>query len=154
MDYIKGIEIISTPKLIEIDGVTLELSDEQLRELGYTPIDEVFIAQAEILSSMAPSAEIIKQRVMDKLSVTVPSSGLPYMIGFRWDTTIVDDEIRFKLVPDSNGLGTKNNPILFYMYVLLVPNAHYLYDGNIYKYKGAKRSVDNWDDCKDEMELV
>lgn len=152
MKYIKGLEIIETPVYTEFMGTQITVPDEQLRVIGYKPIEEVVLEQADILSGMAPDAEAIKQKVMDSLTIKVQQ--LPYMIGFSWQTTIVDNEIRFKLVPDSNGLGTKGNPIIFAQYVLLVPNAHYFYENNIYKYKGTKMNADNWDSCKDFMELM
>lgn len=152
MKYIKGLTIEETPITTQVGDQTIELTDEQLRSLGYTPLTEVILSQAEILSGMAPNAETIRQRVADSLVVNVQQ--LPYMIGFAWQTTIVDNEIRFKLVPDQNGLGTKNNPIIFVEYVTLVPNAHYLYEGNFYKWKGVKTTAGDWDSIEDNMEKI
>lgn len=152
--YIKGKEIITLPKIVEVDGVEIALNDEQLRQLGYLPIAEVIMDQADILSAMAPTIPEIKRKVMDSLTVNIPGSGLPYMIGFSWETTIVDNEIRFKMVRDENGLGTPNNPIIFAEYVLLIPNAHYLYEGEVYKYKGLKDKATTWEDVVDNMEKI
>lgn len=155
MKYIRGTEIIETPKYVEIDGVQIELSDVQLRLMKYKPLDEVIMEQNETLSAMAPTVEEIKQRVMDSLTINIPGSGLPYMIGFSWQTVIVDNEIRFKMVRDENGLGTTNNPIIFAQYVILIPNACYLYEGDLYKYRGSKKSkAIDWESCKDDMELM
>lgn len=152
MKYIKNLEVIETPYIITIGSDEIALSDSQLRQIGFKPIDEVIYEQADVLSGMAPDAETIRQRVADSFIIKVQA--LPYMIGFTWQTTIVDNEVRFKLVPDQNGLGTKNNPIIFAEYVLLIPNAHYLYEGNIYKYKGTKSKAEDWETVKDKMELM
>lgn len=152
IQYIKGKEIITLPKIIEVDGIEIALSDEQLRQLGFKPIDEVVMEQAEILSGMAPDAETIRQRIADSLIIKVQA--LPYMIGFTWQTTIVDNEVRFKLVPNQNGLGTPNNPVIFAEYVLLIPNAYYLYEGEVYKYKGLKDKATTWEDIVANMEKI
>lgn len=154
MKYIKGIEIIETPKIVEIEGVSLELSDEQLRQMGYTPLDEVVMAQAEILGNIIPSAIDIKEKLIDSMTVVIPEGGLPYKLGYSWEPKIVANNIIFESVRDENAIGTNKAPIIFAEYVLLIPNAFYLYEGNLYVYVGSEGKADDWDSCKDYMELM
>lgn len=154
MKYIKGLEIIETPRYTEVDGIQIELSDSQLRFMGYIPIDEVIMEQAEKLANTVPSEEDIKEKLVNKLSILIPGDGLPYKLGYTWEPKIEGNCIVFESVRDSNGVGTNNNPIIFADYVMLIPNAFYLYEGELYVYVGIKGKATNWDSCKDFMELM
>lgn len=153
MKYIKGLDVKETPvKATTVYG-DIELVDQQLRELGYLPYDEVVYEQAQVLNALAPSETEIKQQFMDSLTVTIPEKGLPYMRGFSWELVLVDNDIRYKLVPNPNGLGTQKNPILFAEYVKLFKNVYYFYQGKIYRYVGDRTdNAIDWDDVKDNME--
>ncbi len=155
MQYIKGLDVKETPIMVEALDGNIELVDQQLRELGYLPYDEVVYEQAKTLNALAPSEMEIKQQFMDSLTVTIPEKGLPYMRGFSWELVLVDNDIRYKLVPNPNGLGTKNNPILFADYVKLLKNVYYFYQGVIYQYVGGRTdNAIDWDDVKEDMKEV
>lgn len=155
MRYIKGMDIKETPVMAEVMDGNIELVDQQLRELGYKPYEEVVYEQARELNNICPSAEEIKQKFIENINVVIPEKGLPYMRGFSWELVFVDNEIRYKLVPNPNGLGTLNNPILFENYIKLFSNVYYFYQGKIYKYVGSRTDQAlSWEDVSDDMEEV
>lgn len=154
MKYIKGLEVIETPYIITIGSDEIALSDSQLRQIGFKPIDEVIYEQADKLTNTIPTEDEIKEKLIGQMQVTIPHGGLPYKLGYTWEPKIVNNNIIFELVREPNGVGTNLNPIIFCEYVILMPNAFYLYEGNEYVYVGAPGKASSWDQCKDDMELM
>lgn len=154
MKYIKGIDIIETPYYVSIENTTLELSDQQLRELGYTPIDEIILEQADKLLNIIPNEDELKEKLIGQMAVTIPEGGLPYKLGYTWEPKIVNNNIVFESIRDPYGVGTNNNPIIFCEYVALVPNAFYLYEGDLYVYVGTVGKAQDWDSVKSNMEMM
>lgn len=153
MKYIRGIDIIETPVIITIEeSYKITLSDSQLRELGYRPVEEVIYEQGNELLPIEPNAKEIKEELLKNIKVEIPEAGLPFKLGYKWKPKLVNDRIIFENVKDANAIGTSNNPILFVEYVKLIPNAYYLYEGERYVYVGEPSSATTWEDIEYYME--
>lgn len=153
MKYIKGLDVKETPIMVDALDGNIELVDQQLRDLGYLPYDEVVYEQAKSLNSIVPSEMEIKEQIVNSLTVQIPTEGLPYKLGYKWIPKIVNNTIVFESVRDANAVGTDKNPILFTQYVKLVPNAYYLHEDIRYVYVGLRTdNAMNWDEVKEDME--
>lgn len=153
MRYIKGMDIKETPVMAEVMDGNIELVDQQLRELGYKPYEEVVYDQAKELNNLMPNEYDLKQQLVDQLEVVFPEGGLPFKLGYKWVPSIVNNNIVFESVRDANAVGTDRNPILFENYVKLVPNAYYLYEDTRYVYVGLRTDQAlSWEDVSADME--
>lgn len=153
MKYIKGSKVKETPVTVETEEGNIELVDQQFRELGYKPYDEVVYEQYDVLNAVQKSDDDLKQELMDSLVVEYPAGGLPFKLGYKWVPSIVNNKIIFESVRDADAVGTDKNPILFVNYVKLVPNAYYLYNESRYVYVGLRTdNASSWDDVSADME--
>lgn len=155
MKYIKETIIEETPIMVEISGgISIELSDTQLRSLGYKPLDEVIIEQGDELMVIDPDVEKIKEELVNSIDVVIPESGFPFKLGYKWVPRIVEgNRVIFESIRSEDSLGTRDNPIIFVDNVILVPNAYYLYEGDLYVYVGLTRDIaKDWDSVSQLME--
>lgn len=154
MKYIKGIDIKETPVITTTsEGYTITLSDQQLREIGYKPVDEVIMEQDAELMELEPDEDDLKRSLIDNIKVEYPSSGLPFKLGYKWVPRISGDKIIFESIRAESAIGTGNNPIIFIENVLLIPNAYYLYEGERYVYCGVERkTATSWEEIEADME--
>lgn len=153
MKYIKGTKIKETPIKVVTDEGEIEMSDNQLRSLGYKPVDEVIIEQGDELMEVIPSATELKQELMDSIEVEYPKGGLPFKLGYKWTPKYVNGKIIFESVRDANAVGTNENPIIFVNNVKLVPNGFYLYEEELYVYVGLRHdNASSWDEVSGDME--
>lgn len=63
MKYIKGMSVKETPVKAIFDGEEVELTDQQMRHMGYLPIEEAIIAQGDILMALEPDPAEIKDEM-------------------------------------------------------------------------------------------
>lgn len=160
MDYYKNNTVYHSPITTEVDGVSIELTENQLYKVGY-------LTRSQLLTKINKKVDQIvnlnasKQEVLDSIGVQLPSGSeeledgfirLPFKLGFKWQPRISNDSIAFELVQDEDAVGLENSPILYMLGVKLIPNAFYLIDGKKYVYMGEKGVVDNLEKYMADME--
>lgn len=152
MKYIKGMSVKETPVKAIFDGEEVELTDQQMRHMGYLPIEEAIIAQGDQLMALEPDPVEIKDEMFRSVKVVIPTGGLPFKLGYVWKPVMSGDRIVFESVRDDNAIGTPSTPIIFVDGVRLVTNAYYLHNSSRYVYVGQPGTAGTWEDTEDNME--
>lgn len=160
MIFVKnGIEI-NTPYIIEVEGVEVELTYEQLRKIGYRTKEEIINEQNKVLESTFNINEA-KINMVENIEFTVPvgarrdgdSITLPFKLGYKWVPSLNNGIVTYSLVQDPKALGVETNPIYYTMGVKLVPNAFYIIESEKYVYVGKEGYVGEYGDGMVDMEL-
>lgn len=163
MKLIKDGKIVETPIYKEVEGITIELSLDQLIGLGYEVVDNILEEQkayeggspiyVDKLSLFLESIKIKDQdgNILPEADGYVPEESLPIVPGYKWVPSFKDGAVVFTQVEDPNAYGTEEKPFLFDAGIRCIPNAYYLYDGVIYQYKGELKYTDTWEDVAEDM---
>lgn len=146
MKFIKDGVVYETPITMNIGGLDVELTYEQLFGLGYESYDNKVGMTDSALTKQTATVDKFRL-LLDSIEVDYPEGSivegdtvtLPFRLGYEWRQTLDRQTLRigFEQVEVVDGIGTvASNPLLFHESVLLVPGAYYSYEGGCYRYVG------------------
>lgn len=166
MKYVKDNMVYETPIYMEVGGARIELTDEQLLQLGYVQ-DYVVTGEQSTYITTATQTYVNKMDILlSTISVSTPEGShmdgdmiydLPFKLGYKWEPQFDGSVISYVSVPDPDAIGTSDKPFIFIegSSNALLPNAFYVYNGVTYVYVGlSKSNAISWSDCESDMEAL
>lgn len=153
MIYVKNNSRIEGELVINVEGIDITLTENQMIQLGYIDENEYIRNVNKELDLTSPISDM-KTNIIDELELSLPSDAgingemitLPFKLGYKWEPIIENGKITYVSVEDPTAFGTRSNPILYSVSIILMPNAYYIYNNELYVYVGKKLYVTNYGD--------